>query len=194
MAPPSPRSPGRIARALRVPGYLILGLVAIGSITDLLANVSPLLPRLVAWRVRALGLTANSLFAPLLALLLLYALTLLLENRVVLRILVAAAAVGALALVVGSGILALDAVELRRSIPPLQRTQFAISAVYALVKFGLGIACLSALTWVGVKADRAFTKAEDAALSKPNLLIRTPSGGARAAPADEPAAVEPPVA
>src|SRR5215471_17665003 len=80
----TPRTPGRLARAVRLPGYLILSFVIVQSVFDVLANASPMLPRLVAWRVRTIGITASSLTAPLLAFLLLYVLVLASERRVVL--------------------------------------------------------------------------------------------------------------
>ncbi len=118
-------SPNRVARTLRAPGYLILSFHhSFSGCFDLVASTSPLLPRLVAWRVRAMGMTANSLTTPLLALLLLCVLALASEQRMVLRVLAVVTALGALALAAGSGILALDAVQLGRSVPAAQKTQY----------------------------------------------------------------------
>jgi hypothetical protein len=188
------RTASRIARALRAPGYLILSFLIVQSILDLLASASPLLPRLVAWRVRALGLTASSLTAPLLAFLLLYVLALASDHRVVLRILSVATALGTLALAAGSGIFALDVVQLGRSVPATEKSRYFVSALYALAKLGIGVLSLLLLTWVGYKAARTLKKEAAAASPKPNLLVRVRGTTPSATPAAEPAEAEPPVA
>jgi hypothetical protein len=172
---------------------LILSFVAVQWIFDLVASTSPLLPRLVAWRVRAMGMTANSLTTPLLALLLLAVLALASEQRVVLRVLAVVTALAALALAAGSGILALDAVQLGRSVPAAQKTQYALSAVFALFKLGFGILSLVTLAWVEFKAARRLGK-EAAAATRSTFLVRTPTDPlAATVGAGESVGIEPPL-
>ena len=185
----------RIARALRAPGYLILSFLVVQAIFDVVTSVSPMLPRLATWRVRALGVTASSLTAPLLAFLLLFALALATQSRVAVKILSVVTALGTLALMAGSGIFALDAVQVSRGVQVADKARYAISVAYALAKLGIGILSLALLTWGGAKAARAVKKeAVAAAASKANVLIRTQGAQPGAARVGEPVVAEPPVA
>jgi hypothetical protein len=95
----------------------------------------------------------------------------------------------------GSGIFALDAVQVSRGVQVAEKARYAISVVYALAKLGIGILSLALLTWAGAKAARALKKeAVAAAASKANLLIRTPGAQPGAARVPEPVVSEQPMA
>jgi len=169
-------SPSNTARALRAPGYLILGIVFVQSILDLLSAASPFLPHLVAWRVRAAGMAAGSIAMPLMALLLMLALAISAGQRRIAVFLAIVSVVGALLLTAVSGMFVLDATEMSRAVPAEGKMQYAISALYALAKLSFGIAALLTLAWTVRKTGRAARTSAATAEGASGILVRKRGG------------------
>jgi hypothetical protein len=172
--------PLRIAGAFRAVGYLVLTYVGIQSLFDLASAMAPVLPELVAWRIRAEGLTAGGWSTPALMVLLLCFLAFALEDRKVLWTLCAVAAIGALLLIVTSGLFALDAIQMNRSVPASGKKPYAISAAYAMGKLGFGVLSFALLSWACSKAARTLRKASAVGSSRQAVLV-----GAAAIPAGD---------
>jgi hypothetical protein len=163
--------PLKIAAAFRAVGYLIPTLVGVQSLLDLASAMAPILPELVAWRLRAEGLTAGGWSTPALMMLLLCFLAFALEDRKVLWTLCGVAAVGAMLLIVTSGLFALDAIEMNRSVPGSGKKPYAISAVYAMGKLGFGVLSFALLSWASSKAARALRKGSAVGSTRQAVLV-----------------------
>ena len=118
-----------LAQRLRAPGYIILGIAMILPILDFIVSTIPLKPTTVVWRFGAFGLLSSAIGAPLLVLLLIYALALLAGDRKVMILVAVLAALIALTLIGGSGAFALctpdeatgagcGAIEVHRGLAP----------------------------------------------------------------------------
>jgi hypothetical protein len=163
--------PLKTVGAFRAVGYLILSLVGVQSVLDLGSAMAPILPDLVAWRVRAEGLTAGGWSTPALMILLLCFLAFASEDRKVLWTLCGVAAVSAALLIVTSCLFALDAIQMNRSVPAAGKTAYAISAVYAMGKLGFGVLSFALLSWASSKAARALKRGSAVASTRQAVLV-----------------------
>ena len=169
--------PLRIAGAFRAVGYLILSYAAIQTVLDLVSSVQPMHPKLVAWRIQAEGLAAGQWTLPALMILLMGFLAFALEDRKVLLTLMGVAATGAVLLIVTSVLFGLDAIEMNRSVPAEGKRAYALSAAYAMARFGFGVLSFAMLSWASGKAAKSLKKAAVAGSRKAVLV-----GGAAGAP------------
>ena len=121
-------------RYLAWPLYF-LAVVMVGTpVLDLVTNLWPLRLDDVQWRYGSAGLLGGFLMTPLLGIALAYGTAAFLRHRIVLRVLVAVSLLGAVGLVVVSGLFALDVLQLRGSVDPGRRGDFQIGAVKAVFK------------------------------------------------------------
>jgi hypothetical protein len=163
--------PFRIAGAFRAVGYLVLSWVAMLSFVDMAATLAPFLPKLVAWRLQAEGLTANAWTMPALMVLLLCFLAFALEDRKVLLVLCGAAALFTFLLIATSAMFALDAIEMNRSVPAAGKTTYAVSAALAMSKLGFGVLSFAVLSWSAARAARALKKAPAGSQSRQPVFV-----------------------
>jgi hypothetical protein len=149
----------KVAGAFRAVAYLILTAAGIQAILDLVNSASPFLPDLVAWRLKAEGLTAASWTTPALVMLLMCFLAFASEDRRVLLVLAGVAALSALLLMVTAGMFSLDAIQMNRSVPAADKKPYMVAAAYAMAKFGIAVLSFGLLAWSSSKAARSLKRA-----------------------------------
>jgi hypothetical protein len=162
MQPTSPPLAGR----LRAPGYVLLGLMGVLPVLDFLIVAWPMKPSEVTWRFGAFGQLSASAAAPLVALLLLYALAYACADRKMLRFCAAITIVYALLLITATLSFPLDALEMRRRVPTASQTKFGLAsgdAVIRLALYSIGALVLAASQWRSARLlARIEAKAPDA--------------------------------
>jgi hypothetical protein len=175
-----------LANRLRVPGFLLLALMAFLPLVDFVAVASPAKPSQVAWRFGVFGQLSTSTAAPLLALLLLYALAFASGNRRMLLFSAVLSAIYALLLVAASLSFPLDALEMYRRVAAGAQPKFLMASAAAIVRlllFALGAVTLT----VSQVRSSGMLKAINA--SQPDPRAKLPmqraslSGSTRTAPA-----------
>src|SRR5690348_5048807 len=123
-----------LVRRLRVPGYLIMAVTSILPLIDLLMAISPMHPGTVMWRFGAVGLISSAIGAPLLVLVLIYALALLSGDRKVVITVGIIAAIIAVLMIGGAGSFSLDALQMKSRVNPVALDKFKGASALALVK------------------------------------------------------------
>jgi len=116
------------------PLYFVAILMVATPLVDLVTNILPFQVGDVQWRYGSAGLLGGFLMTPLLGIALAYGAAAFLQHRIVLRVLVVASLLGAIGLVVVSGLFALDVLQLRGNVDPARRSAFQIGAVKAVFK------------------------------------------------------------
>ncbi len=119
---------------LRVPAYAFLFATLVFQLFDYAAAQLPLRFDSVLWRFTALGSAANAIGNVLLLLLLIYALSLVTSDRIVITFVGVTCAFAALFLLAGGGVFTLDGLQIRASLDPGARTKFDLATWQALVK------------------------------------------------------------
>jgi hypothetical protein len=135
-----------LAKRLRVPGYLLLGFMALLPLLDFSISAGPARPAQVAWRFSTFGQFSSSAAAPLIALLLLYAIAFACTDRRVLYVTAALSAVYAVLLLGAALSFPLDALEMRTRVPPAAQSRFMMASLAAsirLVAYAIGAVALT---------------------------------------------------
>jgi hypothetical protein len=94
-----------------------------------------------------------------------------LEDRKVLLVMSGIAALMGVMLIVTSGLFALDAIEMNRSVPAAGKTTYAISALFAMTKLGFGVLSFALLSWTAMRAARALKRATAGSASRQAVLV-----------------------
>jgi hypothetical protein len=162
--------PLKIAGAFRAIAYLLLGYAATMGILDMVLSATPLLPELVAWRLKVEGLAAAGWVNPALMILLMGILALASEDRKVLQVLGVSSAIIGVLLLATSGLFSLDALQMNRSVPAADKRTYMISAVYAMARLGMGILSFALLSWSSLRASRSLRKSS-AASSRQGVMV-----------------------
>jgi hypothetical protein len=123
-----------LVRRLRAPGYLIMAVTSILPLIDLLMAISPMHFGTVMWRFGAVGLISSAIGAPLLVLVLVYALALLCGDRKVVVTVGVIAVIIAVVMLVGAGSFTLDALQMKGRVNPAALDKFKGASALALVK------------------------------------------------------------
>ncbi len=161
-----------LAPRLRVPGYLVLGLICLQPLVDLLSAAWP--PRLgvATWRFSFLGTASNSLLLPLVGLFLIYALATLLGDRTIALTIGMLTAVLGLVCLAAMGAFALDALQLRAQVRPEAAARFNIGSAWAFGKLGLGFIASIALSMAGFGTSSALSReASSRSATRPSSLV-----------------------
>ena len=156
-----------LIRRLRAPGYLIMAVTSILPLIDLLMAISPMHFGTVMWRFGAVGLVSSAIGAPLLVLVLVYALALLCGDRKVVITVGVIAAIIAVVMLLGAGSFTLDALQMKGRVNPAALDKFKGASALALVK--LIVMGISAI----VLAVSAFRSAK---LAKKDVVRATRPG------------------
>ena len=165
----------KTAVAFRGVAYLILAAVGIQALLDLVSSALPLLPDLVAWRLKAEGLAAAAWSTPALVILLMCFLAFASEDRKVLQVLTVISALGALSLIVTACLFALDAIQMYKSIPPADNKAYAIAAAYAMAKLGIGTLSLGLLAWTSARAAKSLRRSSASQSARQGIMVGTPA-------------------
>ena len=159
-----------LIRRLRAPGYLIMAVTSILPLIDLMMAISPMHPGTVMWRFGAVGLISSAVGAPLLVLVLVYALALLCGDRKVVITVGVIAAVLAVLMIVGGGSFTLDALQMKGRVNPAALDKFKGASALALVK--LVVMGISAIV-LAVSAFRSakLSKRETVRAARPGATL-----------------------
>jgi len=131
-------------RRVRVPAYLIVAYLSLGSVVEVLVASWPVHVHDVNWRLSALNSAAGATGTELLALLLLVVMVQLSMSVVGLWTAFCASIAVALAYLAALGVFGLDSLQLRARIPADQVHRFDITVVWALARFGIAeMVCLT---------------------------------------------------
>lgn len=137
-------------RYLSWPAYVVTATLLLLPLAEFLASVWPLHPGEVRWRFGAVGLFSGALLVPVLAVLLAYAVALLLEHRMVQRVISVLSGLVALLLVAASVGFILDTLQMRSQVRPEAHHAFDVASALGLAKLlvgALGLVCLSLAGW-----------------------------------------------
>jgi hypothetical protein len=159
-------------------GFVALLLVAV-PVFDLFANVWPLRPGSLHWRFGTSGLLSGFLLTPLLGLALLTVVAAFRARRATLLALTLANGLGALLLFALVPLFILDFLQLRGTVPPVEKALFDASGVKAVVKHAACALALLGLTLGNLrlwKAARAKQRAE--APARGVLVVAPPESAA----------------
>jgi hypothetical protein len=159
-----------LIRRLRAPAYLVMAVTSILPLIDLLMAISPMHLGTVMWRFGAVGLISSAVGAPLLVLVLVYALALLSGDRKVVITVGVIAAVLALLMIVGAGSFSLDALQMKSRVNPVALDKFKGASALALVK--LLVMGVSAIV-VAISAFRSakLMKRETVRVTRPGASL-----------------------
>ena len=190
-------APNSLARHLRVPGYLFLGIATLLPLLDLLISIYPLRPATVVWRFGAVGLLSSAIGAPLLVLFFIFALAVFAGDRKVIITVGIISAILALLLIGGAGAFALDALQMKRRVQAAAQQRFTMASVQALLKLILEGASAAVLAFsafkVVAKAKTAPATRAESRGSSSGLVMGRQSSRTSVPVADAPAAINAPV-
>jgi hypothetical protein len=135
--------------------YLLATLLVLEPMGDLLSQVLPLQPSVLAWRFGFLGFFANNLLTPLLGATLAMVAAAYLGHGRTLRVLSIVSLVVAVVLVVTLGSFTLDALQLRRSVQPAMASRYDAGAAIAVAKYLAAIAGFAVLARTRLRGSRS---------------------------------------
>jgi len=148
------RSSGAL-ESLAGPLYVLALLLVVTPPIDVLANVWPIRLGEVSWRYGTVGASSGYLLTPLLGLGLACLLAIVRRQRTMLRVMVVVCLVVGVTLVVAAIDFALDAAQLRHTVPTtpaLARWAFDVGAAKAIFK---NLSAAVGLLWLGLATRRA---------------------------------------
>lgn len=167
------RSAPDVASNIAAPLYGVAALFIVLPIMDTLAQVWPFLPGSPNWRYGVVGLGANYLISFVFGMVLVGFVAAYGLHRRTLRILAPVALVAALAMLVATAGFALDALQVRRSVPtdnPTNLWVFDVGAAKALMKYVLSAVVMAVLALGSRRAWRACPAPETE--DRPTLVGR----------------------
>jgi hypothetical protein len=161
-----------ILRRLRIPGYLVLALLAGLPILELGANAWPPQLHLAAWRFTAAGAAAASSVNTLLGLFVISVIAVASGDRAVVLFVAIASAFATALCLVGAGMLPLDALQLRSQVPADRLTRFNLAWCLALFRVLATMVVFLVLSINAFRASKSMGSA-GAARGKPraNSLV-----------------------
>lgn len=172
---------GRLETVAGPIGFVALLLVAV-PVFDLFANVWPLRPTNLHWRFGTSGLLSGFLLTPLLGMALLTAVAAVQSRRGTLLTLTLANAAGALILLLLVPLFTLDFLQLRGTVPAVEKALFDASGVKAVVKHAACALAFAALAFGNLRLWRAAHSRKRAeATGRPVLVVQPPESAAVAA-------------
>jgi hypothetical protein len=148
-------------RRIRLPAYLIVAYLSLGSVVEVLVGAWPMHAHDVNWRLSVLNSVAGATGTELLALLILLAVAQLSTSVAGLWTGFFASILVALGYLLAASTFALDSLELRARIPADQLHRFDVTIVWALARFGIvELVCL-ALAACALAAGRSLRRERD---------------------------------
>jgi hypothetical protein len=168
-------------RRLRVPAYLIFAVTSIFPLIDLVLTVLPPHPGTVMWRFGSVGLLSSAIGAPLLVLVLVFAVALWAGDRGVVLTVCVLAALASLVLLVGAGSFTLDALQMKGQVNPQALDKFKVASGTALLKL-LVMSFSSAVLAVSAWRASQGAKRAVARTGRPNATLVVGQGAVPAAP------------
>ena len=166
-----------LIRRLRTPAYLIMAVTSILPLIDLLMAISPMHLGTVMWRFGAVGLISSAIGAPLLVLVLIYALALLSGDRKVVIAVGVIAAVIAVLMIAGAASFTLDALQMKSRVNPVALDKFKGASALALVKL-LVMGASAIVLSVNAFRSAKLMKRETVRVTRPNSTLVVGQAGA----------------
>jgi hypothetical protein len=123
-------------RRIRVPAFLIVAFLSVGSIVEVLVAAWPLRLHDVSWRLGIMNSAAGATGTELLALLILIVVAQMAESRAGLWTGFGYSILGAITYLGGAGMFVLDALQMRGRVPPAEVHRFDVAIGWALLRFG----------------------------------------------------------
>ncbi len=145
-------------RRVRLPAYLIVAYLSLGSVVEVLVASWPAHVHDVNWRLSALNSAAGATGTELLALLILLVVVQLSMSVAGLWTTFWASIAVALAYLAAFGMFGLDSLQLRARIPADQIRRFDITVIWALARFGIVEMVCLALAACALTAARAMRR------------------------------------
>lgn len=168
-------------RRLRTPGYLILSIALGLPLLELVLSLLPFRFDTVTWRFAAEGILSSAVAAPMLALLLIFAIALATDDRVAALAVAVMAAILAIILIAGAGSFILDALQMRRRVNSAQLSRFTSATTLATCKLVLQAIAGIVLSINAFRARTAIRLAPTGPLDPSSALIMGRPGVTRAA-------------
>ncbi len=156
-------------RTLALPLYLLALVMCLLPLADLLPALRPLQLGSAHWRYGAIGLLGNALLLPLAGLMLAVGTAVVLEHTMARRVLAWLSLAGAVVLLATMADFAMDALEIRGSMPARVASAFAFATVISLCKQLLGLALLASVGGGQLRALRGRRSAAQSAAPMPLL-------------------------
>ena len=167
-----PEMPTDFVRRLRIPVYLIVGFLSVGSVVEVLVANWPLRLHDVNWRLAVLDSAAGATGTELLAVLLLVVVAQAVSSRAALWFAFAYSLLMALGGVVVSGAFVLDSLQVRARIPATQLTHFDVTVAWAVTRFAIAVlVCLGLAASAFVAARTLRREARDAGDRRNALIV-----------------------
>lgn len=141
-------------RYLSWPVYVVAAMLVLLPLAELFVSIWPLQPGVVRWRFGAVGLLSGALLVPILGIVLAYALAVLLEHRMMQRIIALLSGLVAVALVAAAAGFVLDALQMRVEVRPQAHRSFDMASVLGLGKMLLAMVALVSLGVAGWRSAR----------------------------------------
>ncbi|HSJ25424.1 MAG TPA: hypothetical protein VK929_12175 [Longimicrobiales bacterium] len=165
-------------RKAAVPAWIIAGILVLYPALDVLQAVWPIRLGDVGWRVVVAGLVSRVLVTPILGLGLAFALAVWLKQRRVLRALSLVCGGVAVMLVMGLGVFALDALQMRRMVATEGvQGNYDLGLVVSFLKYTIALGLLGVLAAVQWKTAQAMPKRVRIRRRAAPALMEHPHGG-----------------
>jgi hypothetical protein len=170
-----PLSSDDFIRRIRVPAYLIIAFMSLGSVIEVLAASWP--PRFydVNWRLSVFNSSAGATGTVLLAILILVVVAQLAISSAALYTAFWGSVIGAFGYVVIAGTFVLDSLQVRGRIPPAAIRQFDVTVGWALLRFAFAEVICLWLASCALAAVRSFQRqaARESADPRSALVVGT---------------------
>jgi hypothetical protein len=145
-------------RRIRLPAYLIVAYLSLGSVVEVLVGAWPMHAHDVNWRLSTLNSAAGASGTELLALLVLVVVAQLSTSAAGLWTGFIASILVALGYLLAASTFCLDSLQLRARIPADQLHRFDVTIVWALARFGIAELVCLALAACALAAGRSLRR------------------------------------
>lgn len=166
-----PQMPTDFVRRLRIPVYLIVCFLSLGSVVEVLVANWPLRLHDVNWRLAVLDSAAGATGTELLAVLLLIVVAQAVSSRAALWFGFAYSLFVALGGIVVSGAFVLDSLQVRARIPATQISHFDVTVVWAVARFAIVVLVCLWFAASALAAARTLRREARDAGDRRNALI-----------------------
>lgn len=156
-----------MARRLRLPGYIVVGYMTIGSLLDVIVSTQPAQIHDVRWRLAVSTLLTGASGTELLGAVLFLALAVALSDGVAMWVGFVLSLLLGLAYIGLGGVFALDSLQLRGQVRPELVSRYNLGLVWTLVRIlftGGALLVIASACW---RAARALARALDRSASNP---------------------------
>lgn len=138
-------TPTDFVRRLRVPGYLVMALLGIVTFAEIGVAAWPFRIHDVSWRLAVAGATSGGAGTALLAIFFALLIAVVADDRGVIWLVSILCALAALFCIIGGGVFALDALQMKGQVKPELVSRYDAALVWGLIKI-----ILAGIVFIGV--------------------------------------------